>query len=69
MPGMCLAIEPMVNVGGPDVEVLDDGWTAVTKDRRLSAHFEFAVAVTPFGPWILSEPYPYAHLEAEAANA
>jgi methionyl aminopeptidase len=69
VPGMCLAIEPMVNVGGADVEVLDDGWTAVTKDRRLSAHFEFAVAVTPFGPWILSEPYPYAHLEAEAANA
>jgi len=69
VPGMCLAIEPMVNAGGPDVEVLDDGWTAVTKDRRLSAHFEFAVAVTPHGPWILSEPYPYADLEAEAANA
>jgi methionyl aminopeptidase len=69
VPGMCLAIEPMVNAGGPDVEVLSDGWTAVTKDRKLSAHFEFAVAVTPHGPWILSEPYPYAGLEAEAANA
>jgi methionyl aminopeptidase len=65
--GMCLAIEPMVNVGGPDVEVLADGWTAVTRDRSLSAHFELSVAVTPFGPWILSEPYPYA--QAEAANA
>ena len=69
VPGMCLAIEPMDNAGGPEVEVLADGWTAVTKDRRLSAHFEFAVAVTEYGPWILSEPYPYAALEAEAANA
>lgn len=69
VPGMCLAIEPMVNLGTPEVEVLEDGWTAVTKDRRLSAHFEFAVAVTPHGPWILSEPYPYAEFEAEAANA
>ncbi len=69
VPGMCLAIEPMVNAGVPEVEVLGDGWTAVTKDRRLSAHFEFTVAVTPHGPWILSEPYPYAALEAEAANA
>ena len=65
--GMCLAIEPMVNVGGAEVEVLADGWTAVTRDRSLSAHFELSVAVTPFGPWILSEPYPYA--QAEAANA
>jgi methionyl aminopeptidase len=66
VPGMCLAIEPMVNVGGAEVEVLADGWTAVTRDRSLSAHFELSVAVTPFGPWILSEPYPYAQ---EAANA
>lgn len=69
VPGMCLAIEPMVNLGTPEVEVLDDGWTAVTRDRRLSAHFEFAVAVTAHGPWILSEPYPYAELEGKAANA
>ena len=68
-PGMCLAIEPMVNQGTPEVEVLDDGWTAVTRDRRLSAHFEFAVAVTPHGPWILSEPYPYAALDGEAVHA
>ena len=57
---MCLAIEPMVNVGGPEVKVLDDGWTAVTVDGSLSAHFELSVAVTEHGPWILSEPYPYA---------
>ena len=56
VPGMCLAIEPMVNVGGPEVRVLDDGWTAVTLDGSLSAHFELSVAVTEHGPWILSEP-------------
>jgi len=67
VPGMCLAIEPMVNAGQPEVEVLADGWTAVTRDRSLSAHFELSVAVTPFGPWILSEPYPYGQMEA--ANA
>jgi len=65
VPGMCLAIEPMLNVGGPAVRVLDDGWTAVTADRSRSAHFELTVAVTEHGPWILSEPYPYA----EAAHA
>ena len=53
-PGMVLAIEPMVVVGGDDVEVLADGWTAVTKDRKLSAHFEHTVAVTARGPEILS---------------
>ncbi|MEE8217371.1 MAG: type I methionyl aminopeptidase [Vicinamibacteria bacterium] len=68
VPGMCLAIEPMVNTRGPEVEVLADGWTAVTRDGRLSAHFEYAVAVTKHGPWILSDPYPYGELEAEAAS-
>jgi methionyl aminopeptidase len=67
VPGMCLAIEPMVNVGRPEVELLADGWTAVTRDGSLSAHFELSVAVTEHGPWILSEPYPYAR--EEAANA
>ena len=66
VPGMCLAIEPMVNLGRPEVEMLADGWTAVTRDRSLSAHFELSVAVTEFGPWILSDPYPYAR---EAAHA
>jgi methionyl aminopeptidase len=54
-PGMTLAIEPMINAGGYEVEVLDDGWTAVTKDRSLSAHFEHSVAVTENGPYILSQ--------------
>jgi methionyl aminopeptidase len=68
VPGMCLAIEPMVNVGAPEVDVLEDGWTAVTRDRRLSAHFELSLAITDFGPWILSEPWPYGD-GAEAARA
>jgi methionyl aminopeptidase len=54
--GLVIAIEPMVNAGTPDVEVLDDKWTAVTKDRRLSAHFEHTVAITDDGPWVLSRP-------------
>ena len=53
-PSMVLAIEPMVNVGGYEVEILDDGWTAVTRDRSLSAHFEHTIAVTDNGPDILS---------------
>jgi len=52
--GMVLAIEPMVNAGKPAVKVLTDGWTAVTRDRSLSAHFEHTVAVTADGPWILT---------------
>ena len=54
--GMVLAIEPMVNTGGHEVEVLEDGWTAVAKDRRPSAHFEHSVAITEEGPWVLSAP-------------
>ncbi len=61
--GLCLAIEPMINAGGHEVETLADGWTAVTADRSLSAHFELSVAVTEHGPWILSEPYPYANYQ------
>lgn len=53
--GMILAIEPMINAGGYAVEVLEDGWTAVTRDRSLSAHFEHSVAVTENGPYILSQ--------------
>jgi methionyl aminopeptidase len=55
-PGMVLAVEPMVNAGGYEVEILSDGWTAVTKDRSLSAHFEHTVAVTENGCRILSQP-------------
>ena len=53
-PGLVLAIEPMVNAGTHEVEVLADGWTAVTKDRKLSAHFEHSVAITEEGPVVLS---------------
>ena len=52
--GLVLAIEPMVNAGTEDVEGLGDGWTFVTKDRRLSVHFEHTVAVTESGPQILT---------------
>jgi methionyl aminopeptidase len=54
--GMVLAIEPMVAMGKPDVKVLGDGWTAVTKDGSLAAHFEHTVAVTASGPLVLSAP-------------
>jgi methionyl aminopeptidase len=53
--GMVLAIEPMVNMGRPAVKVLADGWTAVTRDGSLSAHFEHTVAVTRGGPLVLTE--------------
>jgi methionyl aminopeptidase len=51
---MVLAIEPMINAGKPEVRVLQDGWTAVTTDRSLSAHFEHTVAITEKGPVILT---------------
>jgi methionyl aminopeptidase len=54
-PGMVLAIEPMVNAGGPGVQVLKDGWTAVTEDGSWSAHFEHTVAVTPQGATVLTQ--------------
>ena len=53
--GMVLAIEPMVNLGGYEVKIKDDGWTAVTSDGSLSAHFEHSVAITENGPYILSK--------------
>jgi methionyl aminopeptidase len=53
--GMVFAIEPMINIGSYGVKVLDDGWTAVTNDGSLSAHFEHSVAVTENGPYILSQ--------------
>jgi methionyl aminopeptidase len=55
-PGMTLAIEPMVNAGTPQVVVLSDGWTVVTKDGQLSAHFEHTVLVTETEPEILTCP-------------
>jgi methionyl aminopeptidase len=53
--GMVLAIEPMVNIGDADVEILNDGWTVVTADSQLSAHFEHTVAITEAGPEILTQ--------------
>lgn len=54
-PGMVLAIEPMINAGSAEVRVLADGWTAITVDGSLSAHFEHTVAITKDGPLILTE--------------
>ncbi|MEE1185391.1 MAG: type I methionyl aminopeptidase [Acutalibacteraceae bacterium] len=56
MPGMTLAIEPMVNAGGSEVEIMPDGWTVLTKDGSLSAHFEHTVAITSSGPQIMTIP-------------
>ena len=53
-PGMVLAIEPMVTLGKHDVQILSDGWTVITKDRSLAAHFEHTVAITDRGPEILT---------------
>ena len=56
LPGMTLAIEPMINMGGPEVRILKDGWPTVTQDGNLSAHFEHTVAITKDGPVILTMP-------------
>ncbi len=67
--GMVLAIEPMVNVGKPAVKVLKDGWTAVTRDGSLSAHFEHTVVVTADGCEILTRPPQAAGTDRPAASA
>ena len=54
LPGMTLAIEPMVNAGKSDVKILPDGWTVLTSDGSLSAHFEHTIVITPDGPKILT---------------
>ena len=54
LPGMTLAIEPMVNIGSYDVKVLPDGWTVITKDGSLSAHFEQTIVAAPDGPKIMT---------------
>ena len=56
VPGMTIAVEPMVNVGTGDVKVLSDGWTTITLDGKLSAHFEHSIAITSDGPVILTDP-------------
>ncbi|MBQ5592264.1 MAG: type I methionyl aminopeptidase [Clostridia bacterium] len=54
LPGMTIAIEPMINMGAAGVKTLPDGWTVKTRDGKLSAHFEHTVAITPSGPKILT---------------
>jgi methionyl aminopeptidase len=54
--GMVFAVEPMVNVGGPGTRVLDDGWSVITADGSLSAHFEHTIAITGDGPEVLTVP-------------
>jgi methionyl aminopeptidase len=54
--GMVFAVEPMVNAGGPATRTLDDGWSVVTADGSLSAHFEHTIAVTEDGPEVLTLP-------------
>ena len=56
LPGMTIAIEPMINAGGHTVRTLPDGWTVVTTDGKLSAHFEHSIAITKDGPVILTLP-------------
>ena len=56
VPGMTIAIEPMINAGKPGVRVLQDNWTVITTDGKLSAHFEHTIAITASGPVILTLP-------------
>jgi methionyl aminopeptidase len=64
-PGMVLALEPMVNCGTYDVELLQDHWTVVTRDRKWSAHFEHSVAITQNGPQILTDRFSKVTKEEE----
>lgn len=54
VPGMCFAVEPMINLGTEETVLLDDDWTVITADGRCSAHFEHTFAVTEDGPWVLT---------------
>jgi len=68
-PGMAIAIEPMVNEGSHDVRVKKDGWTVVTVDKKLSAHFEHTVAVTETGREVLTALRRTPAVAAAAASA
>lgn len=65
-PGMVLAVEPMVNVGGHDVRMDDDGWSIFSADGSLAAHFEFSIAITEQGPRVLT---PWHEADGRAAAA
>ncbi|MEV5746553.1 type I methionyl aminopeptidase [Actinoallomurus sp. NPDC052308] len=64
VPGMCFAVEPMVNLGTAETLLLDDDWTVITGDGRRSAHFEHTFAVTEDGPWVLTALDGGARLKA-----
>jgi methionyl aminopeptidase len=66
-PGMVFTIEPMVMAGQPDTETLSDGWTIVTRDRKLAAHFEHTIAVTSDGPRVLTQPTDVGAMWAPSA--
>ena len=66
--GLCIAIEPMVNAGGPATRLQADGWTVRTADGSLSAHFEHTIAVTAEGPVVLTAPGPAARAEVRPAR-
>ena len=72
-PGMTLAIEPMINAGGPDVWMADDRWSISTDDDSLSAHFEHTVAITDNGPLVLTragvEVSPFATMHGRGSSA
>ncbi|HUY46608.1 MAG TPA: M24 family metallopeptidase, partial [Streptosporangiaceae bacterium] len=67
--GMALAIEPMLTLGGADTDLLDDGWTVVTADGSLAAHFEHTVAITADGPWVLTAEDGSASLDRSGGAA
>jgi methionyl aminopeptidase len=67
--GMVLAIEPMLSAGSPEIRTLRDGWTVVTADKSLSAHFEHTVGITADGPRILTGPGAQANPASNAADA
>lgn len=69
VPGMVLAIEPMITLGGPEIVLLDDGWTVRSADGSWSAHFEHTVALTADGPWVLTALDGGAHRLAELGVA
>ena len=67
-PGLCLAIEPMFTLGGHDVRIRDDGWTVITADGSLAAHWEHTIAVTADGPRILTAPASAGTANAAASS-
>jgi methionyl aminopeptidase len=63
---MCIAIEPMLNMGDWRTSVMDDQWTVITSDRKLSCHFEHTIAIDEDGPVVLTVPDPEAEARLSA---